>query len=329
MVPGGDAPWGFPGARIVVPDGTDIDAALARTTDLGVVAHPDDLELSLVGPVLACRNDNQRWFTGVVCTDGAGSVRPQHLAHLDDAEFVAVRADEQVAAAHAAGMSAVVLLGVGSQAVCDPRGDTRQQLITALKDLVAVCAPAVVHTHDPADLHDTHRGVMTAVVDALRGLPNGDRPAGLVGWEGWRSVDWVTPEFAVTCRVDDADLATELVRLHASQVATKRYDTASRGRRHAHATFADHLAVDGPAELAMGVDLSALLDDATNPADAVQVILDAFTRSVTDSLDRWWAKPAPGDATGDATGDAPGGASGDAPRSGTADVDASVPPGNG
>ena len=39
-----------PHAEVSVPDGSDLDEALARTTDLGIVAHQDDLEfMALVG----------------------------------------------------------------------------------------------------------------------------------------------------------------------------------------------------------------------------------------------------------------------------------------
>lgn len=279
------------GVRIEVPDGTDPLVALARTTDLAVVAHPDDLELSVVAPLLACRDDPDRWFTGVVCTDGAGSVRPPDMAALDNEAFAAVRATEQVAAARAAGMSAVVLVGLPSDVVRQP-GDGHRQLVDTVAAVVEACAPDVVHTHDPADPHATHVAVLAAVVSALRTLAPDRRPRQLVGWEGWRSVDWAPRGDRVAIDVADGDAADALVRMHTSQVATKRYDIASRGRRQAHATFADHRAGDEAAEVALGVDLTTLLDDTTDPVAAVAAMVQAFADGVVGGLALWWPAPA-------------------------------------
>jgi len=277
------------GVCVEVPDGTDAPGALARTTDLAVMAHPDDLELSAVGPLLACRDDPHRWFTGVVCTDGVGSVRPNALAHLDDAGFAGVRADEQVAAARAAGMSAVVLLGMPSDGIRDRTGAQRLELVATVAALVAACSPGVVHTHDPADTHPTHLAVVTAVVDAVRQLAPGQRPRQLVGWEGWRSVDWAPADTQVAADMSDhGDAADALVALHASQVGPKRYDLASRGRRRAHATFAERVAADQASEVALGIDLSPMLDDDVDPLAFMEAMVQRFGAGVTDRLRDWW-----------------------------------------
>ena len=63
------------GADVLIPDGSDVDAALARTTDLGIGAHPDDLEFLMLVPIAAATDDPDRWFTGITCTDGAGCAR--------------------------------------------------------------------------------------------------------------------------------------------------------------------------------------------------------------------------------------------------------------
>ena len=88
-----------PTSVVHVPDGLDVDAALARTTDLGIGAHPDDLELDLLPGVVHCVDDPDRWFTGIVCTDGAGSVRVGASATMTDDELVAERWAEQRRAA--------------------------------------------------------------------------------------------------------------------------------------------------------------------------------------------------------------------------------------
>jgi hypothetical protein len=65
----------LPTSEIYVPDGTAPDAALARTTHLAIGAHQDDLEIMAADGVLQCFQQPDKWFTGVVVTDGAGSPR--------------------------------------------------------------------------------------------------------------------------------------------------------------------------------------------------------------------------------------------------------------
>jgi len=271
-----------------VPAGGDPLDAVASATDLGVVAHPDDLELLLAGPLLACRHDPDRRFVGVVCTDGAGSVRPDDLADLDDEAFVGVRAGEQVRAADAAGMAAVVLLGHPSVGVCGT-GVARRRVVDELAAVVAHARPDVVHTHDPADAHRTHVAVATATVTALRRLPVGDRPRRLVGWEGWRDLGWLGPAHLVvedlSGRVDDA---VAIARHHASQLGPKRYDEAVAGRWRANATFAAQRQPDATEALARGSDLTPLLDDDVDPAAFVASLVQRFADEVADGVGAWW-----------------------------------------
>lgn len=276
------------GAVIHLPGGGDPLAALAATTDVGVVAHPDDLELLLAAPVLDARGDPQRRFCGVVCTDGAGSVRPPSMRDLDPAAFVAVRAGEQVAAAEAAGMGAVVLLGLPSEVVCGT-GEDRQRFVDALGTLLGACGATAVHTHDPADTHRSHVAVATATVTALRRLAPVDRPQRLVGWEGWGDLGWLPDAHVVraelTGRVGEA---VALARHHASQLDAKRYDTAVAGRWQANATFAAQRQADASDALARGVDLTPLLNDDVDPQAFICGLVESFADRVTDGVATWW-----------------------------------------
>ena len=76
-------------AELFVPDDADVSTALERTTDLGVGAHPDDLEFMCLAPIGQCLDDDERWFTGVTCTDGAAAARGGRFAALSDDELVA------------------------------------------------------------------------------------------------------------------------------------------------------------------------------------------------------------------------------------------------
>lgn len=276
------------GAVVHVPGGGDPLAALAAATDVGVVAHPDDLELLLAAPVLACGDDPARSFCGVVCTDGAGSVRPSAMADLDAAAFVAVRAAEQVAAAEAAGMGAVVLLGLPSNDVRGT-GSERDAVVDALAALLSACRPDVVHTHDPADAHRSHVAVATATVSALRRLPTEARPTRLIGWEGWRDLGWLSEARVVHGDLSGrTDAAVEFARHHASQLGPKRYDVAVAGRWQANATFAAQREQDSATALARGVDLTPLLDDDVDPAAYVAGLVRSFAEGVTEGVSTWW-----------------------------------------
>ena len=71
-------------AEIYVPDGEPVEKALARTTHLCVSAHQDDIEIMAAQPILACFQQEDKWFTGVVVTDGRGSPRNGLYQDYDD-----------------------------------------------------------------------------------------------------------------------------------------------------------------------------------------------------------------------------------------------------
>jgi len=64
-----------PEADVFVPAGGDAALALARTTHLCVIAHQDDIEINAYPAVSECLGRADRFFTGVVMTNGAGSAR--------------------------------------------------------------------------------------------------------------------------------------------------------------------------------------------------------------------------------------------------------------
>ena len=88
-----------PGAVIFVPDGRPTEEALARTTHIGIVAHPDDLEILAWPAIRDCFGRTDRWFSGIVVADGAGAPRAGQYAALSDDEMREIRREEQKAAA--------------------------------------------------------------------------------------------------------------------------------------------------------------------------------------------------------------------------------------
>ena len=108
-----------PTADIFVPDGSPVAAALARTTHLCIAAHQDDIEIMAWHGIAECHDSKDRWFTGVVVTDGSGSPRAGKFANHNDEQMKAVRREEQRAAHTALAASTespdVVIVG---KAVC-------------------------------------------------------------------------------------------------------------------------------------------------------------------------------------------------------------------
>src|SRR5688500_20377182 len=82
-------------AEIYILDQMPEGQALARTTHLCLAAHQDDIEIMAAEPILACFQQNDKWFTGVVVTDGRGSPRASLYKDYSDEEMRLVRFKEQ------------------------------------------------------------------------------------------------------------------------------------------------------------------------------------------------------------------------------------------
>ena len=267
-------------ADLHVPDGTAVPAALGRTTDLGIGAHPDDLELFAVAPIGACAGSEHRWFTGITCTDGAGGARLGRFADLDDAAWVALRRDEQRRAADIGRYAAVVQLGLPSARVRSPGGF--EELVGALAELLELTRADTVYTHDLTDPHPTHAVVGLAVVAAVRRLAASGRPERLLGCEGWRSLDWLAPEDRVSLDASPhTALAEQLIGVFESQLAAKRYDLAEAGRRRSNATRSDPTTPDGATAVTLAMDLTPLVrDDTLDPVEFARGAVERFGSQV-------------------------------------------------
>jgi LmbE family N-acetylglucosaminyl deacetylase len=210
--------------------------ALVRTTDLGVGAHPDDLEIMTAGPIVECRAQPDRWFAGVVCTDGRRSPRGGRFAEVGDEELAQIRREEQARAAELGGYLALVQLGYRTEAVLEDV----QPLVDDLLHILEAAQPVTVYTHEPGDSHRTHVVVCEAVVAACRRLAPTARPRHLVGCEGWRGLDRLpeTERADLEWHADDA-FERALIAAHASQVEGGPVDVdaelakrRTEGRRH-------------------------------------------------------------------------------------------------
>jgi LmbE family N-acetylglucosaminyl deacetylase len=248
-------------AHVFVPDGKPVAEALSRTTHLGVGAHQDDLEFMAFHGILQCfHHVESRWFTGVTCTDGAGSPRTGGYASYTGEQMKQVRVEEQNAAAVIGRYAAMAHLDHPSSVVKNASD------LTLRDDLLAIlraAKPQVVYTHNLADKHDTHIAVVVPLLQAIRQLPVSERPAKVYGCEVWRGLDWMDDADKSVLDVAGADnLASALNGVFDSQIAGgKRYDLAVMGRRLANATFYDSHATDQVQQATYAMDLTPLAHD--------------------------------------------------------------------
>lgn len=247
-------------ADVFVPDGWDVEPALARTSHLAVGAHQDDLEIFAYHGIAACFGRADQWFCGVTVTDGAGSPRTGPYAGTSDDEMRRLRRDEQRKAATIGGYGAMVQLDHPSRAVKDP---THADAVEDLKTILLAARPRVVYTHNPADKHDTHVAVFAKTLAALRALPADARPETFYGCEVWGDLDWLSDADKVVLDVSaNEHLAAALLGVFDSQIAGgKRYDLGVLGRRRANATFFQSHGTDTAVATTFAMDLMPLLRD--------------------------------------------------------------------
>ncbi len=273
-------------ADVFVPDGLAIEPALVRTTHLCVSAHQDDIEIMAAEPIIKCFQQPDKWFTGVVVTDGRGSPRDDLYAHYTDDEMRSVRFKEQRKAAYVGEYAAQIILDYPSKAVKDA---ANKQVIEDLVRILQAAKPEVVYTHNLADKHDTHVGVAVKVVAAIRSLPASERPQQLFGCEVWRALDWMMDDDKVPfdCTLHE-NLQASLVGVFDSQIAGgKRYDLATMGRRKANATYFASHGVDTTELLNFGMDLSPLIHDPSLDVIAyVQSYIQRFADDVAARINK-------------------------------------------
>lgn len=273
-------------AEIFVPDGKSAEAALSRTTHIGIGAHQDDLEIMAYPGILECFGSDSKWFLGVVVTDGAGSPRDGLYADYTDEQMCMVRRSEQKKAAIVGEYGAQVMLDYPSAAVKNA-ADT--DIVADIKHLVEAATPSIVYTHNLADKHDTHVGVALRVIQALRHIPPSSRPEKVYGCEVWRDLDWLVDEDKISFDVSaHEDLAVALLGVFDSQICGgKRYDLATIGRRRANATYYASHGTDISTGMIFAMDLTPLVVD---PTLDIQQYVDGYIRRLSEDVSTRLAK---------------------------------------
>jgi len=266
-------------AEIFAPGQTDPLKALSKTTDLCIGAHQDDIEIMAYGPISKCYGSKDRYFTGVVVTDGDGSPRTGVYADYTAEDMKAIRAVEQKQAAQIGRYLAQVLLAYKSGDVKNPANPV---IVNELKELILACQPEVLYTHNLADKHDTHVAVCLQVIRALREIPLEKRPKRVETMEVWRGLDWLCDEDKV---VHDTaaypNLSAAMLGVYDSQISGgKRYDLATQGRRLANATFFASHAVDDYEGICFGLDITELVNSNADPSDFIVGYIERFKNEV-------------------------------------------------
>jgi len=271
-------------AQIYVPDDLPAQEALARTTHLAIGAHQDDLEIMAIDGILQCFQRGDKWFTGVVVTNGSGSPRDGLYAGYTDEDMRAIRAVEQKKAAFLGDYAAQVLLDYPSSAVKD---SGNLDVLADLNFILRTAQPEIVYTHNLADKHDTHVGVALKVIQAIRALPESGRPQHLYGCEVWRDLDWMVDDDKVAFDVSAQEsLQLALLGVFDSQISGgKRYDLATMGRRRANATYYASHATDIATGMSFAMDLTPLMQDpSTDIKDFVQGHMGRFKNDVIERI---------------------------------------------
>ena len=271
-------------SEVFVPDGLPVEQALARTTHIAISAHQDDIEIMAARPILECFQQKDKWFTGVVLTDGRGSPRDSLYKDYTDEEMRLVRFKEQRKAAVVGEYAAQVMLDFPSKVVKDA---SRQEPVDDLLAIFQATRPQFVFTHNLADKHDTHVATALRVIAAIRCLPAADRPQKLYGCEVWRALDWMLDSDKLPMDLTEHEsLQAALLGVYDSQIAGgKRYDLASLGRRKANATYFESHGVDATTGLSYAMDMTPLInDDGLDPAAFVTELIDRFAQDVRQRL---------------------------------------------
>jgi LmbE family N-acetylglucosaminyl deacetylase len=268
-------------SEIFVPDGSG--EPYGRTTHLGIGAHQDDIEILAYNGILECFGRQDKWFGAVITSDGAGSARTGIYKDFTNDEMKDVRMKEQKKAAFVGEYSFVSLLKYTSAEI---KGDT-PDIINDYAEIIKRTRPEVIYTHNLADKHPTHVGVVKKVIRALRSMDKSYHPQKLYGVEIWRDLDWLNDDEKVKLDCSTRlNLERALLGVFDSQIeGGKRYDLATEGRRIANATYSESHAVDTTLRLMYAMDLKPLIDNPNlSVKEFISKHIDDFKNSVLENL---------------------------------------------
>lgn len=273
-------------AEIFIPDNLPIKEGIERTTHLGISAHPDDLEILAYDGIIKCFGKKDKWFLGVIITDGAGSPRTGRYEKLSDEEMIEVRNREQKKASIVGEYGGIIFLNYSSSYVKDY---SFRDVIDDLKEIISLSKPEFIYTHNLADKHDTHVAVTIRTIQALRELPSEVRPTKFFGCEVWRSLDWMLDEDKVFFDVSGfSNIESALLGVFDSQIGGgKRYDLATIGRRRANATYFSTHEIDIAESAIYAMDLTPLINEPfLDLREYVSEFIERFRKDVQSRIEK-------------------------------------------
>lgn len=256
-----------PEANLYIPDGKDEDAALLRTTHMGIGAHPDDLEILAIHGIGQCYNSKSKWFTGVTVTEGGGKERIEKLAET--------RKKEQIAAAKMGKYGAQVQLYYSGPDISGTEPPRYDDALSDLLYILSMAQPEVIYVHNIFDKHEAHGAIARLVLDALRQVPADRRPQHVYGCEVWGGLDWVAWDMKVSLEVSEyLSLQKKLLECHKSQLKGKhQYADAAPARSIGNATFGDGVDMENAKAILYALDLMPFV---TDPDLTVKAFLDRY-----------------------------------------------------
>lgn len=268
---------------VFIPDQTEPQEALRRVTHLGIVSHQDDLEIAAYHGITECFHSGDKWFGGVVVTDGSGSPRKGPYENYTDEEMQRVRLIEQRKAAYVGEYSTMIQLGYPSEEVKEQRNGP---VVDDLRFILETSRPEILYVHNPCDRHDTHVATFLRCLEAIRATSKDARPKKVYGCEVWRKLDWLLSQDKAMLKVDKhPHLLRPLLGVFDSQISGgKRYDLAEEGLRHANATYFDSHTTDKTSLLTFAMDLTPLVED--DSLDVHEYTLGYVRRLEQDVADR-------------------------------------------
>ena len=265
---------------------TPKNAKKGSKVNLCISAHQDDIEIMAYHGIIDAFNSLDKVFVACVTTDGAGSARSGKYASFTDEDMKRIRVEEQKSASEIGHYNKLYLLNYTSS---DVKNRDNRDIINDYIEIIKKHKPDVIYTHNLADKHDTHIGVVTKVIKAIRRLNKDERPSKLYGCEVWRDLDWLSDKEKVLLDVSsNPELANNLLVVFDSQIAGgKRYDLATAGRRLANATYAESHSVDNISALSNAMDLTPLIED--DNLDVVEFIsnkIEDFKNDVKNKVSK-------------------------------------------
>ena len=270
--------------ELFIPDNSSQEVAFSKTTDFGVVAHADDLEMMCCSAITNSYNSNDKVFSGLVLTNGSGASNIGQVI-LTEAEMVNTRILEQNQAATIGRYGFIAQLGYSSLEAKEAK--YKQDIIEALSWYIEQSKPERIYIHNLADKHSTHVVASLRVLDALRSLKDKYKPKQLLACEIWRNLDWLSDKEKVALPVlDNKELIKELIQNFKSQIFSgKRYDLALLGRLQANATFLDPYREDTAPLVSFAMDVTHLIDSSKEEVlDFIDEKISSFKNDVLGTI---------------------------------------------